>query len=64
MVRTPDPILRAELTYREVRLAARWLRQQAEATGLRQSEHLTDRRHRPRRVVEQPRDTRGRWTKS
>lgn len=64
MTTSPDPIRRAELTHREVRVAARWLRQQAEAAGLRQAEHLLDRRHRPRRDVDaQPRDTKGRWTR-
>jgi hypothetical protein len=51
------------MTARDLRLAALWLRWQARATGLKHAEHLMDRRHRPRRTVEQPRDTAGRFTK-
>lgn len=58
---TPDPLRVAEFTWREARVAARWLRRQAEATGLKHAEHLTDRRHKPRKVVTLPRDAQGRW---
>jgi hypothetical protein len=51
------------MTARDLRLAALWLRRAAHATGLKHAEHLMDRRHRPRRVVEQPRDVMGRFTK-
>lgn len=44
-----------------IRLAARWLRDRARLVGRQHAEHLTDRRHKPRRVVELPRDVRGRW---
>jgi hypothetical protein len=49
------------MTAQHVTLAARWLRARAHAVGLHQAAHLTDRRHRPRRVVTLPRDTHGRW---
>lgn len=61
---TPTPDARPALTATDVRLAAHWLRRQAEAAGLKAAEHLTDRRHRPRRDVDaQPRDTKGRWSR-
>jgi hypothetical protein len=49
------------MTARHVILAARWLRARAQAVALEHAAHLTDRRHRPRRVVTLPRDTAGRW---
>lgn len=52
------------MTATDIRRAALWLRAQARATGLRQAAHLTDRRHRPRRIVTLPRDTCGRWVSS
>lgn len=52
------------MTATDIRRAALWLRQQARTAGAKQAEHLTDRRHRPRRDVERiPRDMKGRWTR-
>jgi hypothetical protein len=48
-----------------IRVAALWLRAQAQRQSLREAEVLNDRRHRPRRNVEAlPRDTKGRWTRA
>jgi hypothetical protein len=49
------------MTAQHVTLAARWLRARAQAVAIEHAAHLTDRRHRPRRVVTLPRDTAGRW---
>lgn len=49
------------MTPQQITRVVQWFRRQAERTGLRQAEHLTDRRHRPRRVVTLPRDVKGRW---
>lgn len=56
-------IRRAELTHREIRLAARWLRQQAEAVGLREAEAQRERVAARLRVAGQKRAPDGRWTR-
>lgn len=57
------PITRAELTYREVRLAAQWLRTQAAQTGLREAEAQRARLAARARVARQKRTADGRWTR-
>lgn len=61
---TPDPaITAAEFTYREARLAARWLRRQAEAAGVRDADLQRERLRARARIAGQKRDASGRWIK-